>query len=63
MKAKNDISNSEVNLHSNAKEDFYTQLPSKVKQDIDKAKNELDRGEGIPHQQVMSEIRKRYLKK
>jgi len=42
--------------------DFWQDLPNEAKQAIDKAKVELDRGEGIPHEQVMLEIRERFLK-
>ena len=41
--------------------DFWTDLPVEVKQTIHTAKSELDRGEGIPHAQVMSEIKGRFL--
>ncbi|MES2277048.1 MAG: hypothetical protein V4592_13550 [Bacteroidota bacterium] len=37
-------------------EDFWSVLPEHVKQSINKAKTELDNNEGIPHDQVMSEI-------
>ncbi|WP_186292649.1 hypothetical protein [Mucilaginibacter corticis] len=41
--------------------DFWNNLPEEVKQSINKAKSELDHGEGIPHQQVMSDIKARFL--
>ena len=41
--------------------DFWAELPAEVKQAVNKAKAELDRGEGIPHAQVMAEMKKRYL--
>lgn len=41
--------------------DFWGELPIEVKQAINQAKGELDRGEGIPHPQVMSEIKNRFL--
>jgi hypothetical protein len=44
-------------------EDFWDDLPIDVKEDIEQAKAELDRGEGIPHSQVMSEIKARFLNK
>ncbi len=40
--------------------DFWNSLPLEVKQAINKAKDELDRGEGIPHGEVMAEIRNRF---
>jgi hypothetical protein len=42
--------------------DFWTELPEDVKQSIDEAKAELDRGEGIPHEEVMAEVKRRFLK-
>lgn len=41
--------------------DFWTELPTELKQAVNKAKAELDRGEGIPHSRVIAEIKKRYL--
>ena len=41
--------------------DFWTEIPIEVKKDIHKAKAELDRGEGTPHAQVMTEIKSRFL--
>lgn len=41
--------------------DFWTEIPVEVKQAIHKAKGELDRGEGTPHAQVMTEVRSRFL--
>lgn len=43
--------------------DFASELPLEVKQAINKAKSQLDAGEGIPHDQVMSEVKSRFLKK
>lgn len=43
--------------------DFWGDLPPEVKQAINQAKGELDRGEGIPHAQVMTEIKSRFLNK
>ena len=37
--------------------DFWVDLPSEVKQAISQAKDELDRGEGIPHAEVMTEMK------
>jgi hypothetical protein len=42
--------------------DFGTTLPTHIKDAIDKAKSQLDAGEGIPHQVVMNEMRSRFLK-
>ncbi len=41
--------------------DFWTDLPTEVKQAVNKAKGELDRGEGIPHSTVMAEVKNRFL--
>ena len=41
--------------------DFWMEIPIEVKQDIHKAKAELDRGEGTHHAQVMTEIKSRFL--
>lgn len=45
------------------KSDFRTDLPTDLKQSITIAKDELDRGEGIPHAEVMAKVRKRFLNK
>ena len=39
------------------KSDFWNDLPDELKDGINEAKAELDRGEGIPHDQVMKEIK------
>ena len=41
---------------------FWHDLSDKAKEAINNAKTELDRGEGIAHEQVMLEIRERFLK-
>ena len=41
--------------------DFWHQLPHEVKQALNDAKDELDRGEGIPHDKVMAEIKEHFL--
>ena len=41
--------------------DFWTELPEDVKQAIDQAKVELNRGNGIPHLQIMAEVKDRFL--
>ena len=43
--------------------DFWNDVPDGVKQLIDQAKGELDRGEGIPHAEVMADIKNRFLSK
>jgi len=47
---------------STRKKDFWQDLPTEVKQSIDKAKAELDNGQGIPHEQVIAEIRAKIAK-
>ncbi|WP_295792510.1 hypothetical protein [Mucilaginibacter sp.] len=44
-------------------DDFWDELPSEAKQAINIAKAELDRGEGIPHNEVMAEMKSRFLGK
>ena len=41
--------------------DFWNDVPPEIKQAIKQAKDELDRGEGIPHSQVMADIKDRFL--
>jgi hypothetical protein len=43
--------------------DFWADVPVEVKQAIDKARNQLDRGEGISHDEVMSKMKARFLKR
>jgi len=43
--------------------DFWDELPPEVKQAINMAKAELDGGEGIPHDEVMAEMKSRFLGK
>jgi hypothetical protein len=43
--------------------DFWNELPIEVKQAVNKAKSELDRGEGAPHSQIMAEVKTRFLNK
>ena len=41
--------------------DFWAELPAEVKQAVNQAKGELSRGEGIPHSQLMTEVKDRFL--
>lgn len=41
--------------------DFWAELSTEVKQAVNKAKGELGRGEGVPHAQVMAEIKDRFI--
>jgi len=43
--------------------DFWADLPQEIKDAINEGKAELDRGEGIPHNEVMTDVRARFLKK
>ena len=64
MQSEDDVLLNEIeSLLTGSKHDFWNDLPDAVKKSIDKAKTELDNGEGIPHQQVMAEVRARYLGK
>jgi len=40
---------------------FWTDVPQEVKQAIEKAKKQLDLGEGIAHDEVMRKIKSRFL--
>lgn len=42
--------------------DFWASLPEEVRQAVNKAKTQLDNGEGISHSQVMDQVRDRFLK-
>jgi hypothetical protein len=48
-------------LLTGSKQDFWNEIPKEVKQAMNEAKEELERGEGTPHAEVMAEIRKRFL--
>ena len=64
LQSEDDVLLNEIDsLLTSSKHDFWNDLPPEVKRSIDIAKAELDNGEGIPHKQVMSEIKARYLKK
>jgi len=41
--------------------DFWNEIPDHVKQAIEQAKKEVDSGQGIPHAQVMAEVKARFL--
>jgi gas vesicle protein len=43
--------------------DFWTEIPEEIKKSINKAKEELDRGEGLAYDDVMDEIKSRFLNK
>lgn len=63
IKSEDEMLLSEVKtLLGLSNKDFWQDLPSEVKEGIDLAKAELDRGEGIPHEAVMSEIKERFSK-
>jgi uncharacterized protein (UPF0147 family) len=40
--------------------DFWDDIPENVQKAINEAKAQLDRGEGIPHSQVMTDVRSRF---
>ncbi|MBB3054731.1 hypothetical protein [Mucilaginibacter gotjawali] len=43
--------------------DFWSGLPSEIKQAIDRARAELDRGEGVLHSRVMADVKSTFLNK
>jgi hypothetical protein len=43
--------------------DFWDDLPIEIKDGINQAKDQLQRGEGIPHSQVMADVKARFLNK
>ncbi|HEY9195141.1 MAG TPA: hypothetical protein VIM77_02710 [Mucilaginibacter sp.] len=43
--------------------DFWADTPAGVKQVINKAKDQLDKGEGLAHDEVMAKIKTRFLNK
>ncbi len=48
-------------LQSNAKEnDFWDELPEQVKVGIEEGLAQSERGEGIPHNEVMKQIKANY---
>jgi hypothetical protein len=49
-------------LEESASYDFWDELPAEVKQAINVAKAVLDRGEGIAHNEVIVEMKNRFLK-
>jgi hypothetical protein len=51
-----------INELVNGRKDFYDELPEKIKNDIEEAQQEIDKGKGIPHNEVMNEIKARYKK-
>ncbi|MDP3468531.1 MAG: hypothetical protein Q8S11_09380 [Daejeonella sp.] len=46
-----------------SEKDYWPGLPAEVKHAIQNAKDEIDRGEGISHSSIMSDVKDRYLKK
>lgn len=47
-------------LVTNVEIDFWDELPDSVKKEIEEAEKELTEGKGIPHAQVMAEIKARF---
>ncbi|HWZ36063.1 MAG TPA: hypothetical protein VNW51_07890 [Mucilaginibacter sp.] len=43
--------------------DFWDDLPIEVKEGINQAKDQLKNGGGIPHSQVMADVKARFLNK
>jgi len=46
-----------------SKGDFWNDLPEELKYDINQAKDELNKGEGISHLRVIAELKTRFLNK
>jgi len=44
-----------------SEQDFWNDIPLEVRRAIDTAKDQLDKREGIPHTDVMAEIKARFL--
>jgi hypothetical protein len=49
--------NSLLNLSEN---DFWDDLPSEIKEGINEAKSQLADGQGIPHAQIMADVKARF---
>ena len=61
IQSDDDVVLNEINSLLNLSQtDFWSELPAEVKQAINSAKDELDRGEGIAHKQVMDEVKNRF---
>ncbi|MDX2047398.1 MAG: hypothetical protein SFU87_11470 [Chitinophagaceae bacterium] len=45
-------------LEAEKEDDWWDDLPAEIKAEIDKALEELDKGKGIPHEQVVKRYRK-----
>jgi hypothetical protein len=43
--------------------DFWDELPTEIKEGINQAKDQISNGQGIPHSQVMADIKARFLSK
>ncbi|WP_428329900.1 hypothetical protein [Mucilaginibacter sp.] len=56
-----DLLNEIKSLVGLSENDFWNDIPSEMKEAIDSAKAELDRGEGMPHEQVMADIKSHFL--
>ena len=46
-----------------SKNDFWDDLPNEIKESINQAKDQLQKGQGIPHSQVMADVKARFLTK
>ena len=46
-----------------SEQDFWNDIPLEVRRAIDAAKGQLDNGEGIPHADVMADVKARFLPK
>lgn len=58
-----DLLNDIKSLLGLSESDFWDDLPPQIQQAIDKAKSQLDKGEGAPHAEVMAKMKARFLNK
>ena len=55
---------SEINsLLGLSQNDFWDDLPENVKEGINEAKEQINNGQGVPHSQVMADVKARFLAK
>lgn len=46
-----------------SEKDFWDELPEETRKTINEARRELDEGKGIPHDEVISEVKERFFSK
>jgi|APTNR8051073442_1049403.scaffolds.fasta_scaffold03117_4 predicted transcriptional regulator len=50
-----------MNLQSDSEPDFWEELNEAQKAQVELAIQQLDAGDGIPHEEVMERLRKKYI--